>query len=237
MSPRKRHLPAALLALILIVGPWCRVLAQEQDHDGAGIQIRVLCSQPVTGAAELKLVQDNAILHEIGLAPAMVSDAIAVGRGELLLARQGADAGELDPLLRVAIPEAGRRFVLALFPAPDSELETPYQHMLIRTDGLRFGASDLYLFNLTGTAVGGTLGTRSFTVEPGGSEVVTPVPASRGERMYQARLYHMTEGGQRLFSDTRWPLAASSRVYLFFIADPRRRSISYVSFREYAPFD
>jgi hypothetical protein len=40
----------------------------------------------------------------------------------------------------------------------------------------------------------------------------------------------------KIFNDTRWPLAISGRVYLFFIPDPARGSLGYLSFREYAPF-
>lgn len=234
------HLPAALVCLILISGHSIHVRAQTTavaDGGDSAIQIRVLCSQPVEGVTELRLVQDDAVLHELSLIPAMVSDPIGIGRGALVLARKGGEAGEHNPVLEVPIPDAGRRFILALFPTPNDDPGNPYQHILIRTDDLRFGVSDLYLFNLTGTPIGGALGTKTFTLAPGKSEVVTPVPASRDDPMYQARLYHMTDAGQRLFSDTRWPLAASARVYLFFVADPRRRTITYVSFREYAPFE
>jgi hypothetical protein len=55
--------------------------------------------------------------------------------------------------------------------------------------------------------------------------------------MYQARFYVPQEGEKRLFSDTRWPLSSSARLYLFFFPDPAQQTITYLSFREYAPFE
>lgn len=126
--------------------------------------------------------------------------------------------------------------MLALFPAANGNANAIYQHILIRTDGLRFAASDLYLFNHTRVAIGGNLGSKNFTLAPGKSDVFTPaLPAN--ERMYQARFYHEQDGEPRLFSDTRWPLAVSARAYIYFVPDPQRQTIGYVSFREYGPFE
>ena len=76
-----------------------------------------------------------------------------------------------------------------------------------------------------------------FTLAPGKSKVLTPTPSSDDARMYQARFYILQEGGKRLFSETRWPLSSSARVYLFFFPDPAQQTITYLSFREYAPFE
>jgi len=54
--------------------------------------------------------------------------------------------------------------------------------------------------------------------------------------MYQSRFYCKIDDQVKIFNDTRWPLALSARVYIFFIPDPERQSIGYLSFREYAPF-
>ena len=119
-----------------------------------------------------------------------------------------------------------------LFAAPEATPAKPYEHRLVRSDGLRFGVSDLYLFNLTEVPIGGMLGNRKFGLGPNGSEVVTPEP----DRVYQSRFFFKNGDETRLFNDTRWPLSKSARVYLFFIPDPERRSIGYQTFREYAPF-
>jgi hypothetical protein len=235
MQTRKPNLLAFLLALV--VGSCSATHAQEaaEPKKAAPIQLRVLCGQPVEGSAELKLVQGEATLSELTLLPSMVSDPFAIGRGEIILSRKTADAEAIDPVLKFSIPAVGSRFALALFPAPEGG--APYRHVLIRTDGLRFGAADLYLFNFTATPIGGSLGKSVFTLAPGKSQVVTPAPDADDGRMYQARFYIPQEGDKRLFSDTRWPLSPSARVYLFFIPDPARQTITYLSFREYAPFE
>lgn len=236
MQTRKQRFLTFLLPLLIVVGSAARAQEDSEGKKAAPIQLRVLCGQPVEGASDLKLIQGEATLTELSLLPSMVSDPFGVGRGEIVLARKTADGEEPDPILKLSIPDVGKRFALALFPAPEGDAKAPYRHVLIRTDGLRFGASDLYLFNFTGTPIGGSLGRSVFTLAPGKSEVVTPALDTGADRMYQARFYVPQEGGKRLFSDTRWPLSSSARVYLFFIPDSARQTVTYLSFREYAPF-
>ncbi len=92
------------------------------------------------------------------------------------------------------------------------------------------------MFNLTTLPIGGLLGSEKFTLAPDRSEVVTPTPDQAGGRMYQCRFYCQVGDQVKIFNDTRWPLAISARVCLFFIPDPARGLIGYLSFREYAPF-
>ena len=206
------------------------------EEDPASVTMRVLCTQVVEGATELKIIRGKDIAHELTLVPSMVSDPLGVGRGELILAKRQGDAENPEALLKITIPDAGKRFAVVLLPAPGNDPKVPYRHLLIRTDGLKFDASDLYMFNFTGVAVGGTLGETKFALEPGKSKVVTPKPGV-DDRMYQAQFYFQQEDKARMFNDTRWPLSTSARVYVFFVPDPVRQTISYVSFREYAPFN
>lgn len=235
-----RPLPSRLLGLLFILLPataWCQESTSDRD-ERAPVLLRVLCKVPVPGADDLAMVQAGEILHDLKVTPSLMTDPLGVGRGKLLLAREtsGEDKAAFDPVVTVTIPAAGKRFVLALFPAPKPTAARPYQHRLIRIDNLRFGVSDLYLFNLTAVPIAGVLGKKNFTLAPGKSEVATPDPDKAGGRMYQSRFYYQRDGEARIFNDTRWPLAKSARVYLFFIPDPQRRSIGYHSFREYVPF-
>lgn len=222
---------------------WPTAAAQSQETGNTKdnkepILIRVICKQPVTGATDLKMVQENKALHDLNITDSLMTDPIGIGRGELILAHQigTADKPAFDPVLKVTIPNEGKRYVLALFAAPTPTAAHPYQYRLVRTDGLHFGVSDLYLFNLTSTPIGGTLGTQKFSLASEKSEVVTPKPNQAGERMYQSRFYCQIGDQVKIFNDTRWPLALSARVYLFFVPDPERSSIGYMSFREYQPF-
>lgn len=238
MQPGKKSILAFLLPFLMVAGEPSALLAQQETEDkkAAPIQLRVLCGQPVEGATELIFVQGEATLTELSLLPSMVSDPFGVGRGDMFLARKTIEGEQPNPILRLRIPTAGNRFALALFPAPEGDAGTPYRHVLIRTDGLRFQTSDLYLFNLTGAPIGGSLGKSNFSLAPGKSEVVTPSPETTDEQMYQARFYVPNDREKRLFSDTRWPISASARAYIFFVPDPVRQTITYLSFREYAPF-
>jgi hypothetical protein len=229
-------LPSLVLAFLPATS---RAQGESGDKKEARIMIRVICSQPVEGATELKLTQGETALHDIAVIPSLLTDPMAVNRGEITLARQsgGADKPVFDHILKVTIPATGSRFVLALFPSAEASPKAPYQHRLIRTDGLRFSASDIYVFNLTKIPVAGGLGKSPFRLDAGASQVVTPVPDGADRTMYQARFFYSNEGKPQIFNDTRWPLAATARIYLFFIPDPARNSMGYVSFREYGPFE
>lgn len=237
------HLPNfflshALAIFLASVGPVTLVRAQEGGEERkkkSSVQVRLLCSRPVENSTALSLLQGESVLHEVDLIPLLVSDPLGVARGDMILARRAAAGAKPEPLLRVPMPAEGTRFILALFPAADEEGNSVYRHVLIRTDNLRFGKSDLYLMNLTRLSIAGTLGTKKFSLASGKSDVVTPVP-SDGDRMYQARFYHDQDGQPQLFSDTRWPLAVTARDYLFFLPDPESQTITYLSFREYEPF-
>ncbi len=226
----------SFLAAFVALSPLAH--AQEEKEKDTAVTIRVLCNQPVPEFDNLKLAQGDKVLHDIKLVPSLFTDPLKVGRGELILAKETGTPEKpiLAPILKVLIPAQGKSFVLALFPAAGNRKDAPYQNVLIRTDSNGFKTSDLYLFNLSTLRIGGNLGTKTFELAPGKSDVFTPAPDTSGDRMYQARFYYGQEGKPMIFSDTRWPLAASARVYVFFMPDPERRSVGYVSFREYAPY-
>lgn len=232
------HLIVLFLTALSALG--FHAFAQEPpaEKKEARIMMRVICSQPVEDATELKVTQGDVVLKDLTIIPSLVTDPMEVGRGALSLAKFTGSGKEmvLNPIVKVVIPDTGTRFVLAIFPSPNATPQTPYRHLLIRTDDLRFNASDLFLYNLTAVPVAGLLGKSKFQIAPSKSTVVTPAPEPATERMYQAQFYYQRDGEPHIFNDTRWPLASSARVYLFFIPDPARQSIGYVSFREYSPF-
>jgi hypothetical protein len=240
MFPMRQKLHLVIAGFVSLIVSIVFASAQEttEPNKESAVMMRIICNQPVEGATALKIAQGSNILQDLTIIPSLVTDPVAVKRGELSLAKwTGSDKTlVLNPVVKITIPDAGTRFVLALFPSPDPEAAAPYRHLLIRTDGLNFKASDLYLHNLTSVPVAGLLGKTKFQIAPAKSTVVTPTPEPAGERMYQAQFYFQREGEAFIFNDTRWPLASSARVYLFFIPDPVRQSMGYVSFREYSPF-
>jgi hypothetical protein len=232
-----------LIAILAFAISLCSTVRSEETapdkEDNAAILVRVMCKQPVAGATELRIVQGEKVAHDLNITDSLMTEPLPITRGELLLlARQAGDAENpaFEPVLRVTIPNEGNRFALALFASLGQTPAKPYEYRLVRTDEKSFGTSDLYLFNLTTLPVGGWLGKENFTLAANASEVITPAPDQSGGRMYQSRFYCQIDGETRIFNDTRWPLSMTARVYLFFIPDPERQSISYLSFREYEPF-
>jgi len=237
----ERPFPAIALILSLSLAAIFPSSARGQDQppparaDRKPIQIRVLCSEIVAGETAMSLLQNDKVVHDIDLVRSLVSDPLGFARGEIVLARRAAEGQTPEPLFRIPVPKAGTRFVLALFPVSDDDHKTHYQPVLIRTDNLNFNTADLFMMNLTRVSIGGTVGTQKFSLAPRQMNVITPDPPA-GDRMYQARFYYERDGRPHPFSDTRWPRSNSARVYLFFLPDPERQSISYLSFREYAPY-
>jgi len=222
------HFSAAILLWIslAILIPAVALGQQTRNpaRDGGGpIQIRVLCSQIVPDQTAMSLLQKGEVVHDIDLVRAMVSDPLGFSRGEMVLARRAVEGENIEPLIRIPIPNVGTRFILALFPASVADPARIYEHVLVRTDNLNFKTSDLFMMNLTRVPIGGTVGTRRFRLSPRQVDVVTPDPPAGDGRAHP-------------FSDTRWPRSNAARVYLFFLPDPERQSINFISFREYAPF-
>jgi len=206
-------------------------------RDGTGsIQIRVLCVDIVPDETRMSLLQKDKVVHEIDLTRAMVSDSLGFARDEIALARR-AVAEDHDPeaVIRISLPDEGTRFVLVLFPKSEADQPLHYEHVLVRTDDLKFNTSDLLMMNRTEVSIGGTVGSQEISLAPQEMHVVTPDPL-QGEWMYDVRFHQLRDGNPQLFSEARWPRAKSARVYLFFFYDRERQTINYVSFREYAPF-
>lgn len=231
-------LASSLVALLVLSLPGSGQETPEKGIKKSPVLLRVMCKQGVAGADDLNIIQGAKLLHNLVLSAPLTSEPLPIGRGELFLARGETTDNDpaLDSVLQLNIPDTGRSFVLVLFPAPDGNAKRPYHHRLIRTDIQQFGISDIYLCNLTSLQIGGLLGTAKFSIAPNTSEIVKPQPDPAGGRVYQSRFFYQHEGKARIFNDTRWPISRSSRIYLFFIPDPARRSVGYLSFREYEPF-
>jgi len=126
MQIRKQHLLAHILLPILIFTAFAaRAQEDPKSKKAARIQLRVLYSQPVEGASDLKIIQSEATLTELSLLSSMVSDPFGVGRGEIVLARRTADGKEPNPVLKLSIPAVGNRFALTLFPNPRRRCKGP----------------------------------------------------------------------------------------------------------------
>jgi len=238
----ERPLPAFALLLSLAFAAILLPVARGQEmtppaHEKSQpIQIRVLCADIVPGEASISLLQKGEVAHDVDLTRGMVSDSLGFTRDEIVLARRAVAEGQNPaPLIRISLPDDGTRFVLALFPTSVADHERHYEHVLIRTDNLKFNTSDLLMMNRTEVSIGGTVGTRKISLAPKEMHVVTPDPPE-GEWMYEVRFHHLRDGKPQLFSEARWPRTKSARVYLFFFPDPGKQSITYLSFREYAPY-
>jgi len=239
--PTLRTVPchvSTLAALLLFSTTGWSQEPLKQDARDAPLLLRVMSKQGVAGSNDLKIIQGDKTLHKLALSAPLTSEPFPIGRGNLILARGELteDGSVPDPVLKLTIPDAGRSFVLVLFPAPEGNADRPYLHRLIRTDEQPFGTSELYLCNLTSRQIGGLLGTAKFNIGPNASEIVKPQPHPDGSRVYQSRFFYQHEGKARIFNDTRWPVSRSARIYLFFIPDTKRKSVGYLSFREYEPF-
>lgn len=90
-----RHRHSILLILCLsLATQGLQMQAQEApetdgDQRPPDISLRVLCSEAVEGFANLQLLQQDTAPLELNLIPSMVTDPLAVERGELVQADDG----------------------------------------------------------------------------------------------------------------------------------------------------
>ena len=222
-------------------------LAQEQAEKGEKVEvtetvsIRIFSKKPVEGFAKLALMQNDKKLASVDLVSGYVGEPLSLRRGELFLVKQDSEADKSDEeevVLSISIPEKGKRFVLVLFEEAKGIQAKPYRNLLLPIDGeTAFKGSDIFLHNTTEHQLVCHIGKEEFTVDPGESQVVTPVGDLAKGRLYTSRFTYKRKDGFKTFSSTRWPISKLGRAYIFFIPNQiQGKDPVFHSFVEFPPF-
>lgn len=130
----------------------------------------------------------------------------------------------------VVLPEDGKAFVVLLVPAK----EGGFKPIVIRSDDSGFRQGDVYFYNHSPKLVLGFVGTAKFTLEPAKGLVLHPGGA-RAENFYDVGFGVREEKGDRILSNTRWPVDDKVRSYVFFFVNPVTGLMDFRAVEEFIP--
>lgn len=131
-------------------------------------------------------------------------------------------------LAKVALPDAGKSFIVLLLPSPKGG----YQPVVIRADDPAFKAGDVYFYNHADKPVLGYVGTAKFILEPGKGQTLRPAGA-RPEKFYDVGFGVREKEGDRALSNTRWPVDDKQRSYIFFFNNASTKRVDYRAVDEF----
>ncbi|MEO5713737.1 MAG: hypothetical protein ABIT37_09645 [Luteolibacter sp.] len=134
------------------------------------------------------------------------------------------------PLATIVLPEDGKAFVVILVPAK----EGGFKPIVIRSDDTGFRQGDVYFYNHCPKLVLGYVGTAKFSLEPAKGLVLHPGGA-RSENFYDVGFGVREEKGDRILSNTRWPVDDKVRSYVFFFVNPVTGRIDFRAVEEFIP--
>lgn len=204
---------AMLLSLVLAV-----------PSPAAEALVRLLAARPAEGVDEIVLVAEKKRSESFPLPLNGLSAPLEAPARAFAVKAAAGDA----PLAQVALPAAGKSFIVLLVPAA----EKSFTGVVLAADGKGFQPGDMYFHNGSGKTVLGTIGTAAFELEPGKGGVVKPAGALP-EKLYQVALGVRDEKGERTISETRWPVDAQLRSYVFFFDNPATGRVDYRAVEEF----
>lgn len=185
------------------------------------VTVRLLAERAIGDLGEIALVADTKRTEPIPLPLNAPSEPLVAPARAFEV-----KAGETS-LAKVTLPAQGNSFLVLLLPA-----ENAYQPVVLAADGKAFKGGDVYFHNSTAKAIAGNVGTASFTLEPGKGSVVTPAGALP-EKLYDVVFKVREEKGERVLSETRWPVDAQFRTYVFFFTKPGTERVDYRAVEEF----
>lgn len=118
-------------------------------------------------------------------------------------------------LAAITLPEEGQSFVVILVPVK----EGGFKPIVISADDTGFKQGDVYFYNHCPKLVLGYVGTAKFLLEPAKGLVIHPSGA-RAENFYDVGFGVREVKGDRVLSNTRWPVDDKVRSYVFFFVNP-----------------
>lgn len=186
--------------------------------------VRLLAAQPAAGVNEIVLVAEKKRSEVFPLPLNGLSTPLEAPARAFAVKAADGDA----PLAQVALPTAGKSFIVLLIPAA----EKTFTGVVLAADGKGFRPSDMYFHNSSARTVVGKVGTVAFTLEPGKGRVVRPAGALP-EKLYEVAFHVRDEKGDRTISETRWPVDAQLRSYVFFFDKPGTDRVDYRAVEEF----
>ncbi|WP_295436938.1 hypothetical protein [uncultured Thiodictyon sp.] len=214
----------------------CLVPAAALAQEARPRTCRILFLEPAPNAPETLQLFDGRVSREVELPRMNFSCVYELPAGALklyLLPTAPADPRKIPPAAPVVtVPEALLDIYLLVSSDPSNAV-APVRMQVINAGEDKVKRGQMLWFNLTPSAVGGTLGTASLAIAPG-ARAVLDAPATRGEE-YPVALSFRMPGDKQLYPlcETRWRHDPRGRSLVFIIPEVGRRSPRVMAFSDY----
>ncbi len=211
------------LTLLLALCPLLH--AQEPDKDKDKLKVRFLAERAPAEIGEVMMsAGEDKVSPSFTLPTNNVSEPMVAPGREFKVVT----AAKKLALAAVALPDAGKSFIVLLVPAPAGG----YKPVVMRTDDPGFKAGDTYFYNHADKTVLGFVGTAKFTLEPGKGQSLHPEGA-KPEKFYEVGFGVREKEGDKPLSSTRWPVQPDIRSYVFFFTNSQTKRVDFRAVDEY----
>jgi len=218
-----RKLLPAIILLFTAAHPGAQ---EETDGRKRGIHLRGFAFALFEGIDRLELRHEEKTVGELLLPTGQLRNRTAVSARAF---SYGIMEGEkFRSLGHVALPAAGRDFILVFAPEKDG-----YKAFPVRADDPDFGGDDVFLFNFTPYRIAILLGTAKQQVKPWDNALLHPAFASDA-LFYQAMFAYEKDGTLAVFNNTRWPVNPNTKALVFVFHDEASDRLMYRSVTELA---
>lgn len=139
-----------------------------------------------------------------------------------------ADETPFRSLATITLPDAGKRFLVIVFPGKGDALRT----LVVRADDPAFRPGHVMILNFADQPIAADLGGEKHRFDPGSRTIFRP---RRKDDLanYQVRFYHAKNGKPKLFAANLWPHFDKKRAFVFLHSDPGTGSPSYRAIDEF----
>ncbi|MGE9268953.1 MAG: hypothetical protein ACQKBY_12725 [Verrucomicrobiales bacterium] len=210
-----------LLAFLLVIATQTGVASAQK------ISVRTLFIGPERPPATLHMRGEEKDLGELKIATQQIGDAQALPARRFVLGRL--ESAQFTPLAEVELPEAGKHFILLLFPRQNG-----YHVETIRSDDPAFRPASVRFFNLTQRRIGLELGSVRDALAPGENKLIQ-LRKNPDAPFIQTRFYSEKNGRPVLFSNSRWPVSERLRHLIFIYQSPEHTQPRYHAVSDLAP--
>ncbi len=197
---------------------------QAQDSGRSGPKVRFLAERAPENLGQVVVAVEEKKSAPFDLPVKFVSEPVAAPARAFELRTAAQDL----PLAKIALPEAGKSFVVLLIPAAKGG----YDPVVLRADDPSFKPGDVYFHNHADKTVLGYVGTAKFILAPSKGKILRPKGA-KPENYYDVGFGVREKEGDRALSTTRWPVDDKQRSYVFFFINPATKRLDYRAVDEF----
>ena len=209
-----------MMRLLTIFTLACSSLLHAQEPGASDLKVRFLAERAPAGLGDVVVATEKTKSAAFPLPTNFVSPPVVAPARAFELRATAKDV----VLAKVALPDAGKSFIVLLLPSPKGG----YQPVVVRADDPAFKAGDVYFYNHADKPVLGFVGTAKFVLEPGKGQTLRPAGA-RPEKFYDVGFGVREKEGDRALSNTRWPVDNKQRSYIFFFNNAATKRVDYLS--------